>query len=105
MSDKANEISVDGLEGVAGGSIFDSEDDAKRFADNQIKVDYRERLPSERDFTLTVGDLFALQNAFLRFGVRVRNPIKPNKANQYFIDGKEVTREEAWQHIESQIKH
>jgi len=34
----------------------------------------------------------------------VRNPIKPNKANQYFIDGKEVTREEAWQHIESQIK-
>jgi len=38
MSSKANEISVDELEGVTGGTYLESADDAKRFLKNGIKV-------------------------------------------------------------------
>ena len=48
--------------------------------------------------TFTRGDLI---NIFKRFGVQLE--FNDSSANKYFIDGKEVTRDEAWNQVKAKL--
>ena len=45
-----------------------------------------------------------LRDAFKNYGVIIKDNGGLINQNQYFINGKEVSRDEAWKHIENQIK-
>ena len=51
-----------------------------------------------------------LRAAFNKYGVTIKDDgsifgdlIKTSKANEYYVDGKQVSRDEAWQHINAQF--
>ena len=91
-------LSDEELEKIAGGDVGESLADMDKFASlgRQIRGKYF-------DIENFYNYLAALKNTFGDYGVDIRiyNGAEPNK---YIIDGHEVSRDEAWKPVESQIK-
>ncbi len=49
-------------------------------------------------------ELIDLTNLFSKYGVDYKYYGGDGMPNEYFIDGKKVSREDAWKHIESRFK-
>lgn len=94
-------INDEQLENVAGGTYFESASDAGRFEEIGIKVSSGNVL----GVNILMGEDFTkLRNAFKQFGVTIKDNGGLINANHYFIGDKEVSREDAWKHIKSQVK-
>ena len=94
-----NEIlSDEELEKISGGDVGESLADMEKFASygRQIRGKYF-------DIENFYNYLVALKNTFGDYGVDVRI-FNGAEHNKYIIDGKEVSREDAWKHIEKQLK-
>ena len=88
------------LDNVAGGTWNDVLSDLDKF------LEFGKDLYC-RDYGMISADrksesAYNLSEAFKSYGVKLK--FEPYETNKYFIDGKEVSRDEAWAHVESQIK-
>ena len=89
------------LDQVAGGTIAESYDDADRFEALGVHVYCNEPgIPLNDLYTET---MINLQDTYGRFGVKAMIYGDDHRANIYFVDGKEVSREDAWKHIYAQF--
>ncbi len=93
-----NVLSDEQLDDVAGGTYLESADDAERFKKIGVKV------YDSKFLSVPVVQFDKLRSAFEQFGVRIKDNGGIVNANQYFIGDKEVTRDQAWEHINSQAK-
>ena len=103
MADKdkfAHEILTDEqLDGVAGGNNHETNSDLTRFESIGIKIFKDCGNDISATYNSTLNNLI---KAFQQFGVKCKLDFCC-ESNQYFVDGKEISREEAWNHIYSQI--
>ncbi|MBR6711427.1 MAG: hypothetical protein IKI76_00305 [Selenomonadaceae bacterium] len=89
------------LNQVAGGTIAESYDDADRFEALGVHVYCNDPgVPLNDLYTET---MMTLQDTYQKFGVRAMTYGDDHRANIYFVDGKEVSREDAWKHINAQF--
>lgn len=112
MKDKKNLenelISDDELENISGGYDYEVFGDVQEFNSLGIKIGTFDHVSNEV-MAISGIDMKKMENTFKEYGVTSiqhlghysRNHF--NK-NQYFINGREVSREEAWTHVKSQIK-
>ncbi|MBR2774980.1 MAG: hypothetical protein IKD73_08360 [Selenomonadaceae bacterium] len=90
------------LNQVAGGTIAESFDDADRFEALGFHVYCNDPgVPLNDLYTET---MLTLQDTYGKFGVKAITYGDDHRANSYFVDGKEVSREDAWKHIYAQFK-
>ncbi|MBR4641907.1 MAG: hypothetical protein IKO74_04185 [Selenomonadaceae bacterium] len=100
-------LSDEELDNVAGGTFAESYNDARAFEQLGVKI-------FENDLAgigiLNHEGFVNLRNAFSKYGVTIKDDgsifgdlMKTSKANEYFIDGKQVSREDAWKHINAQF--
>ena len=94
-------LSDDELDNVTGGTYLESADDAKRFKANGVDIYDTEVLGVP---VITHDEFVKLRDAFQQYGVTVKDNGGIKNGNEYFIDGKLVTREDAWKHINAQFK-
>ena len=89
-------MSDDELDQVAGGTFEELKADAEEFESfgKMFQCSYPTGIGNMR-----IYDREAVVGLFAKFGVQVN--FDDNKPNEYFIDGNKVTREEAWNHINS----
>ena len=89
------------LDGVAGGTYLESADDAKKFKKLGVNV-------YDNDIAgipiLTHNEFEKLRGAFNEYGVTIKDKGGLLNTNEYYIDGKLVSRDDAWKHIEAQLK-
>ena len=89
------------LDNVAGGTYLESSSDAIKFKENGVDIG----IPIIGDTIAIMGhdEFVKLREAFNKYGVTIKDNGGLLKANEYYIDGKLVSREDAWKHIESQL--
>ena len=95
------------LDQVAGGTFSESYGDAQQFEKLGVKI-FKNDLVG---VPLLDPEGFAnLRNAFEKYGVTIKDDgsifgdiTGTSKANQYFINGNKVSRDEAWKHINAQF--
>ena len=85
------------LDNVTGGTYIQCAQDGKKFNDLGVDVGYQEILG------IPYVKFSRLREAFDKFGVKAQTEGGLIKDNKYFIDGKEVTRDQAWEHVMAQI--
>lgn len=91
------------LNQVAGGTIEESYQDADRFEALGVHVYCNEPgIPVNDLYTETILNL---HDAYKKFGVNAITYGDDRRSNKYFVDGKEVSREEAWKHIYAQFNN
>ena len=95
------------LDQVAGGTFAESYSDANAFEKLGVKI-FETKLAGVP--ILDHEGFVNLRNAFDKYGVKIIDDgsiwgdlTGKSKANQYFIDGKEVSREDAWKHINARF--
>ncbi|MBQ3444415.1 MAG: hypothetical protein IJG33_14360 [Selenomonadaceae bacterium] len=95
------------LEQVAGGTFAESYSDAQQFEKLGVKI-FKNDLVGVP--LLDPEGFVNLRAAFDKYGVTIKDDgsiwgdlTGKSKANQYYIDGKEVSREDAWKHINAQF--
>ena len=95
------------LEQVAGGTFAESYSDAQQFEKIGVKI-FKNDLVGVP--LLDHEGFVNLRNAFDKYGVTIKDDgsiwgdlTGKSKANQYYINGKEVSREDAWKHINAQF--
>lgn len=89
------------LEHVTGGTVAESIDDADRFEALGLHIYCTDPgVPLNDLYTET---MIVLQDTYGKFGVRAMTYGDDHRANRYFVDGKEVSREDAWKHIYAQF--
>ena len=99
INDELEQLSDEELENVAGGTIKEMEEDAERFRSLNIPIYVEKGGSGMMEYeSLTVS----LAVEFEKQGVNYR--YSSSNPNQYFIDGKQVSRDEAWKHIYSKLK-
>lgn len=96
-----NALSDDQLENVAGGTYLESADDAKKFKAMGVSVYDSEVLGVPE---LHGKEFSKLRSAFEQYGVTVKDRGGIINANEYYIGGNKVSRDDAWKHIQSQAK-
>ena len=94
------------LDQVAGGTFAESYSDAQSFEKLGVKI-------FKNDIGVPLLDpegFVNLRAAFEKYGVTIKDDgsiwgdlTGKSKANEYFINGKKVSREEAWKHINAQF--
>ena len=95
------------LDQVAGGTFAESYGDAQQFEKLGVKI-FKNDLVG---VPLLDPEGFAnLRNAFEKYGVTIKDDgsifgdlVGTSKANQYYLNGKEISRDEAWKHINAQF--
>jgi len=88
------------LDNVAGGTYLESADDAKKFKKLGIDIGAKEIA----GVPILLHDEFVkLRGAFEKYGVTIKDKGGLINDNEYFIDGKSVSRDDAWKHIEAQL--
>ena len=100
-------LSEEELDNVAGGTFAESYNDAKAFEELGVKI-FKSDLVG---IPLLDHDGFVnLRTAFDKYGVKIIDDgsigtdlLGTSKSNQYFIGEKEVSREDAWKHINAQF--
>ena len=102
ITDELEQLSDEELENVAGGTYLESSEDAIRFQKNGVDLG----ISTIGKFVAVMGhnDFVKLRGAFEKFGVTIKDKGGLVNANEYFLNGKLVSREDAWKHIESQLK-
>ena len=100
-------LSDEQLDNVAGGTFAESYSDAQQFEKLGVKI-FKNDLVGVP--LLDPEGFVNLRNAFEKYGVTIKDDgsiwgdlTGKSKANQYFIGGKEVSREDAWKHINAQF--
>ena len=100
-------LSDEELDQVAGGTFAESYNDATAFEKLGVKIFKNELVGVP---LLDYEGFVNLRAAFDKYGVTIKDDgsiggdlMGTSKANQYFIDGKEVSREDAWKHINAQF--
>ena len=100
-------LSDEQLDNVAGGTFAESYGDAKSFEKLGVKIFKNELVGIP---LLDHVGFVNLRNAFEKYGVTIKDDgsiggdiMGTSKANEYFIGGKQVSREEAWKHINAQF--
>ena len=100
-------LSDDELDNVAGGTFAESYSDAQQFEKLGVKI-FKNDLVGVP--LLDPEGFVNLRAAFDKYGVTIKDDgsiwgdlTGKSKANQYYIDGKEVSREDAWKHINAQF--
>ena len=95
------------LDQVAGGTFEESYSDAQAFEKLGVKI-FKNDLVGVP--LLDPEGFVNLRAAFEKYGVTIKDDgsiwgdlTGKSKANQYYIDGKEVSREDAWKHINAQF--
>ena len=95
------------LEQVAGGTFAESYSDAQQFEKLGVKI-FKNDLVGVP--LLDPEGFVNLRAAFDKYGVTIKDDgsiwgdlTGKSKANQYYINGKEVSREDAWKHINAQF--
>ena len=95
------------LEQVAGGTFAESYSDAQQFEKIGVKI-FKNDLVGVP--LLDHEGFVNLRNAFDKYGVTIKDDgsiwgdlTGKSKANQYYINGKQVSREDAWKHINAQF--
>ena len=96
------------LDNVAGGTFAESYNDARAFEKLGVKIFKNDMLGVP---LLDHEGFVNLRAAFNKYGVTIKDDgsifgdlIKTSKANEYYVDGKLVSRDDAWKHIEAQLK-
>lgn len=89
------------LDNVAGGTYLESASDAKKFKELGIDIGAEEILGVP---VLTHDEFVKLRGAFNKYGVTIKDNGGLIDANEYFIGDKLVSRDDAWKHIEAQLK-
>lgn len=100
-------LSDEQLDNVAGGTFAESYGDAKSFEKLGVKIFKNELV----GIPLLDHEGFAnLRKAFEKYGVTIKDDgsifgdlVGTSKANQYYLNGKEISRDEAWKHINAQF--
>ena len=101
MPNENEKLTKEQLMEVIGGTYLESAGDAEKFAEQGNKV------YSSEIFGIPImeGEEFGkLRDAFSQYGVTIKDNSGLINANEYYIDGRKVSREEAWNHIQSQRK-
>ena len=100
-------LSDEELDGVAGGTFAESYSDAQAFEKLGVKIFKNELVGIP---LLDHEGFVNLRAAFDKYGVKIKDDgslggdiMGTSKANEYFIGGKQVSREEAWKHINAQF--
>ena len=95
------------LDNVAGGTFAESYSDAQAFEKLGVKI-FKNDLAGVP--LLDHEGFVNLRAAFEKYGVKIKDDgsifgdlTGTSKANQYFINNKEVTQAEAWKHINAQF--
>ena len=88
------------LENVAGGTYLESANDAKKFQEHGVKIYDNDIIGIP---VLTHNEFVKLRDAFNKYGVTIKDNGGLINSNEYYINNKLVTREEAWKHIEKQF--
>ena len=95
------------LDGVAGGTFAESYSDAQSFEKLGVKIFKNDIVGVP---LLDHEGFVNLRNAFTKYGVTIKDDgsiggdlMGTSKANEYFINGEKVTRDEAWKHIKAQF--
>ena len=95
------------LDQVAGGTFAESYSDAQEFEKLGVKIFKNDIV----GVPLLDHEGFAnLRTAFEKYGVKIKDDgsifgdlTGKSKANEYYIGGNKVSREEAWKHINAQF--
>ena len=94
-------LSDEQLDEVAGGTYLESSSDALKF--QKLGVDLG--IKDVAGIAIMGHDEFVkLRDTFQQYGVTIKDHGGLINANEYFIDGKAVSRDDAWKHIQAQIK-
>ena len=101
INDELEMLSDDELDAVAGGTYLESAGDAKNFKEIGVKVFEHDILGVP---VLQHEQFVKLREAFNKFGVTVKDNGGIINANEYFIGGQKVSRDDAWKHINAQVK-
>ena len=95
------------LDNVAGGTFAESYSDAQSFEKLGVKIFKNDIVGVP---LLDHEGFVNLRNAFNKYGVTIKDDgsiggdlMGTSKANEYYIDGKKVSRDEAWKHIKAQF--
>ena len=88
------------LDNVAGGTYIESADDAKKFKELGVKI-YDNDIAGVP--VLTHDEFVKLRGAFEKYGVTVKDKGGLVNANEYYMGGKKVSRDDAWKHINAQF--
>lgn len=100
IDEQLEKLSDEELENVAGGTYLESAQDALNFQKLGIKI-------YDNDIVgipiLHHEEFVKLRGAFQKFGVTVKDKGGLLNDNEYFLNGKSVSRDEAWKHINAQI--
>ena len=89
------------LDNVAGGTYLESANDAKKFSELGIKI---YDIDVAGIPVLMHNEFVKLRDTFQQYGVTIKDHGGLMNANEYFIGGKPVSRDDAWKHINAQIK-
>ncbi len=100
INDELEQLSDEELDNVAGGTYLESADDAKKFQKLGVKIYDNDIIGIP---VLTHNEFVKLRDAFNKYGVTIKDNGGLAKGNEYYINDKLVTREEAWKHIEKQF--
>ena len=94
----------DELDNVVGGTGNEFDDDIEKFRELGIECEEFSRQGARYDLSdfnsLTRRNVM---QTFNKFGVECSVKWGNNDANKYYIGGKQVSREKAWEHVYSQI--
>lgn len=95
------------LDNVAGGTFAESYSDAQSFEKLGVKI-FKNELAGVP--LLDPEGFKNLRAAFDKYGVTIKDDgsifgdmVGTSKANEYYIGGKKVSRDEAWKHINAQF--
>ena len=101
INDELEKLSDEELDAVAGGTYLESAGDAKKFKEIGVSVYDNEILGVP---VLQSAQFAKLRAAFNEYGVTIKDHGGLINANEYFIGDKKVSRDDAWTHINSQLK-
>ena len=100
-------LSDEELDGVAGGTFAESYGDAQEFEKNGVKIFQNDIVGVP---LLDHEGFVNLRNAFKKYGVTIKDDgsifgdlTGKSKPNEYFIDGKQVSCDDAWKHVKAQL--
>ena len=100
-------LSDEELDNVAGGTFAESYSDAQSFEKLGVKI-FKNDIAGVP--LLDHEGFVNLRNAFNKYGVTIKDDgsifgdmVGTSKANEYYINGKKVNRDEAWKHINAQF--
>jgi len=100
INDELEQLSDEELDNVAGGTYLESAIDAKKFQEHGIKIYDNEVIGVP---ILEHEEFVKLRDAFNKYGVTIKDKGGLVNGNEYYINDKLVTRDEAWKHIEKQF--